>query len=151
MRYVAALYLIALFSPLVSAQEFKEARVHIDISKESIEKCQLSNASFTAQLETALRSNGIKVSKIANGPTFYFFLSSGEYGSHSCQGHGYLQVYSFTNAVDLSWTNKRASGLFEHCLKTFSFYGGRGFEQQEKINSVLSDLTRQCVSSMFKR
>ena len=151
MRYFAALFLIALVSPLASAQEFKEAKVRTDIPKVAIERCQLSNASFTAQLETTLRSNGIKVENSARGPTFYFFLSVGEYGSDSCQGHGYLQVYSYANEVNLSWTKKRADGLLEHCLRTFSFYGGKGFEQQERLNSVLGDITRQCVSLMLKK
>jgi hypothetical protein len=150
MKKILISLVIVWIPTLTIAQEFKEARVRTEITKESQEICKLSESSFTAQIETSLRSNGIKVTKIANGPTFYVNLSATEYGLDSCRGHGYLQVFNYVDEIKLPWSKNKISGIFEHCIKTFSFIGQKGFDLQEKLTSNLGDLTRQCVSSIFK-
>jgi hypothetical protein len=127
-----------------------EARVRVILEDSAEKECNLSKSSLNARIETTLRSNGFKVKDYANGPTFLFYLSAQKLAYDSCLGHGYLQVFSYVDNVPLRWSKKKIDGLLEHCLRSFAFSGGKGFEQQEKINSALDDMARQCISSLLK-
>jgi len=137
-------------APSVFSQAPDEASVRVILSDSAERDCNLSKTSLNARIETTLRSNGFKVKDYANGPTFFFFLSAEKLAHDSCLGHAYLQVISYVDNVSLRWSKKKVDGPLEHCLRSFAFSGGKGFEQQEKINSALDDMARQCVSSLLK-
>jgi hypothetical protein len=132
------------------ANDLKEASVIIEVSKEATEKCEFSRESVRGQIETIVRQNNIKVQPLANGPVFYVMLSASFISSdNSCYGHGYIQIFS-DDPLKPKWSKKPVVGVYEHCLRTFSFTGRKGYEQQSSINNVLADLTRQCISKILK-
>lgn len=143
-------FVVFLYPNFVFPLDMKEAKVLVELTESSSKRCGLLASSYEAQIENILRSNSIKIKRSGAAPTFSFFLSASETSRGDCYGHAYLQVYTITDSGNLGWTTQRPFGPFEHCLLSFSFSSGSGFEMQEKTNSALADITRRCVSKILK-
>jgi hypothetical protein len=130
--------------------DLKESSVIVEVSKESEDKCGVSEKSIQSQVETVIRQNNIKVIPLLDGPVFYVMLSAtpGPQGG-SCYGHGYLQVFS-SETLRPKWAKKPIPGIYEYCLRTFNFIGPKGYEQQTSINNAIADIARQCISKILK-
>jgi len=142
--------LLVMFSAASFALDVKEAIVKVNITDDTRDRCNLSAKSFESQLETVLRQNQIKIKAAGTGPYFHLTVAASE-DFPNCFGHSVLQVYTLVGGVNLGWTNQKRVGIYEHCLRSFSFTRGKGFELQEKINSALADVTRQCISEVLKQ
>ncbi len=143
-------FITFLSSTFAYGLSMKEAKVFVELSESSTKQCALSASSYEAQIENVLRSNSLEIKRSGSAPTFAFYLAASESSRGDCFGHAYLQVYTIIDSGNLGWTTQRSFGPFEHCLLSFSFSSGSGFEMQEKTNSALADLTRRCVSKILK-
>ncbi len=142
--------LFSIVSGIASALDMKEVIVSVRVGDKATNECGLSAKSFEAQLETVLRQNQIKIKSSGTGPYFFLSVYAQEDNSSNCWGHFYLQVYTWVANPNLGWTKEKSTGVYEHCLTTSAFQGGKGFQMQEKINSALSDSARQCISKVLK-
>lgn len=144
---------LAFCSLRVSALEVKKAWVFVDLSDDTAKACQFSKDSIAAEIESAIRSNGIRVADAVDlkVPHFYAYIYGQDYGSH-CNGHGYLQVVSYLRRLKIPWTETRVEGKFEHCIRTFNFTNGqKGYELQKATNAAFGDMTKQCISEVLKK
>jgi uncharacterized protein (UPF0210 family) len=145
-------FLVVFFSINVQASDLKEVTLVVELGKDATQKCQLSSDSVRAQIEAVIRQNNLKIIKpFSEVPVFYVQLTATPITiGGSCYGHAYVQVFSEIDAKP-KWSKTRLTGVFEHCLKTFSFTGRGDYEMQTTVNNALADLTRQCVSKMIKQ
>ena len=136
-----------------SALEVKEVWVLVELPGDTAKACQLSEDSIAAEVESAVRSNGIKVKGDADlsVPFIYANLQGVDYRSH-CNGHAYLQIGTHLRRQKVPWTEARLEGKFEHCIRTFSFTNGqKGYELQQAVNATFGDHTKQCISEVLKK
>lgn len=159
MKLMFSSFLVVMFFvlPKANAISIEEIFVLVDLPKPTESLCGLSKDSVSSQVETVVRSNSIKVaSKMPfqrEHPSLVIFLSASQdmNDSRSCFGYAQLQLGDFFYSSKPSYSKKNLLGVFQLCARTFSFSGGKGFDLQEKINSAIADITRQCISDVLKK
>jgi hypothetical protein len=127
------------------------------MSKEAESSCGLSKNSVNAQVETIIRSNGIKINPTfslkRDYPSLFLEVSAAQDKNHinSCYGHVNLTLGDFLYESKPPYSTRSIPGYFVICSRHFSFTGPKGFDQQDKLNSAIADITRQCISEILKR
>jgi hypothetical protein len=134
-----------------------EIAVLISMSKEAESSCELSKNSINAQVETIIRSNSIKIASTfplkRDYPSLFLEVSAAQDKNHinSCYGHVNLTLGDFLYESKPPYSTRKIPGYFVICSRHFSFTGPKGFDQQDKLNSAIADITRQCISEILKR
>jgi hypothetical protein len=147
MKKLFVLLIFCLFIPLTSVAQLTEVEVIADIEKSNSPRCDLSDKSMVASVESVLRSNQIKIRK--NSPVVvYLRVISHKVSSDFCAVTINLKVFYFSNAPS-PINPKPSSAITVLCERD-----GLNVNQLSNIQSVVNSNFRSqmevCISEIEK-
>ena len=147
MKILYGLLIFCLFIPLTLAAQLAEVEVIADIEKSNSPRCDLSDKSMVASVESVLRTNHIKLRK-SSPVVVYLRVISHKISSDFCAVTINLKVFYFSNAPS-PISPKPSSAITVLCERD-----GLNVNALSNIQSVVNSNFRSqmevCISELEK-